>query len=113
MALPRRLSFEPSCARTLVAPVRTSHLEQRCCVALPSATSSSPPAESTKRLEHEILKLNGFSKSYCQVKWIFQSIMAPIKSLNFLKTHSHAKLAPDSHVNCGFRQSIACSDHAS
>ena len=37
------------------------------------------PAESTKRLEHQILKLNGFSKPYCQIKWIFPSIRAPIK----------------------------------
>src|SRR5271163_2439778 len=39
----------------------------------------SSPAESTKRLEHQILKLNGFSKPYCQIKWIFPSIRAPIK----------------------------------
>jgi hypothetical protein len=30
------------------------------------------------------------------IKWIFQSIMAPIKSLIFLKTNSHAKMARDS-----------------
>ncbi len=64
-------------------------------------TSSSPPSsatESTKRLEHQILKLNGFSKPYCQFKWIFPSIMAPIKSLILFKMNSHAKMAPDSRA---------------
>jgi hypothetical protein len=56
----------------------------------------SSPAESTKRLKHQILKLNGFSKPYCQIKWIFPSITAPIKRLILLKANSHAKMAPDS-----------------
>jgi hypothetical protein len=46
-------------------------------------------------LEHQILKLNGFSKPYCQIKWIFPSIMTPIKSLMLLESNSHAKMAPD------------------
>jgi hypothetical protein len=49
----------------------------------------------TKRLKHQILKLNGFWETYCQIKWIFPSIMALIKPLIFLETHSHAKMAPD------------------
>jgi hypothetical protein len=48
-----------------------------------------------KRLQHNILKLNGFSKPYCQFKWIFQSITTPIKRLILLKANSHAKMAPD------------------
>ena len=32
------------------------------------------------------------------IKWIFPSIMTLIKSLSFLKTHSHAKMAPDRRV---------------
>ena len=36
------------------------------------------------------------------IKWIFSSIMALIKSLIFLKTHSHAKMAPDTAVREGF-----------
>ena len=55
----------------------------------------SSPAESTERLEHQILKLNGLTKPYCQIKWIFPSIAAPIKSLILLKSNSHAKMAPD------------------
>ena len=61
----------------------------RCGVWPTSKPSSSPPspfAEFTKRLEYQILKSNGFGKPYCQTKWIFSSIMAPIKSLIFLKT---------------------------
>jgi hypothetical protein len=46
-------------------------------------------------LKHQILKLDGFCETYCQIKWIFPSIIALIKSLIFLKTHSHAKMAPD------------------
>jgi hypothetical protein len=57
----------------------------------------SPFAESAKRLEHQILKLNGFSNPYCQIKWIFPSIMTPIKSLISLESNSHAKMAPDNH----------------
>jgi hypothetical protein len=48
-----------------------------------------------KRLEHPILKLNGFGTPYCQIKWIFRSIMAPIKPLISLKWNSHSKMAPD------------------
>jgi hypothetical protein len=33
--------------------------------------SLSPPAESTKRLKREILKLDGFCKCNYQIKWIF------------------------------------------
>jgi hypothetical protein len=43
----------------------------------------SPFAKSTKRLEFQILKLNGFCNPYCQIKWTFRSMMTPIKSLNF------------------------------
>jgi hypothetical protein len=46
-------------------------------------------------LNPEILKLDGFCETYCQIKRIFPSIMTLITSLIFLKTHSHAKMAPD------------------
>jgi NAD(P)-dependent dehydrogenase (short-subunit alcohol dehydrogenase family) len=46
-------------------------------------------------LEFQILELNGFRKPYCQIKWIFPSMMAPINSLIFFMTHSQAKMAPD------------------
>ena len=46
----------------------------------------------------QILKLTGFVERYCQIKWIFPSIMASIKRLILQKTHSHAKLAPDTHI---------------
>jgi hypothetical protein len=36
--------------------------------------------------------------STSQIKWICPSIMAPIKSLIFLKTNSHAKMAPDIQI---------------
>lgn len=45
-----------------------------------------------------ILKLNGFRKPYCQLKWIFSGLMAPAKSLIFLKWHFHAKMAPDTRA---------------
>jgi hypothetical protein len=41
--------------------------------------SSSPSSEFTKRYEWQILKLTGFVERYCQIKWIFPSIMASIK----------------------------------
>ena len=48
-------------------------------------------------------QLNGFSEPYCQFKWIFPSITAPIKSLILFKANSHAKMALDRH----WRQSFA------
>jgi hypothetical protein len=46
-------------------------------------------------LIRHILKLNGFGKPYCQLKWIFSGFVAAAKSLIFLKWHFHAKMAPD------------------
>jgi hypothetical protein len=44
------------------------------------------------------------------IKWIFPSIMAPIKSLISFKSNSHAKMAPDSGI--GLMQGLACSGEA-
>ena len=57
--------------------------------------SSSSSSEFAKRYERQILKLAGFVERYFQIKWIFPSIMAQTKSLIFLDTNSHAKMAPD------------------
>jgi hypothetical protein len=73
----------------------------------------SSPAESTKRLKHQILKLNGFSKPYCQIKWIFPSITAPIKRLILLKANSHAKMAPDTDTGCSLRDVQLLAGHRS
>jgi hypothetical protein len=42
---------------------------------------ASPFANSTKRLGQQILKLAGFGKPYCRIKWIFSSICFPLKRL--------------------------------
>jgi nickel-responsive transcriptional regulator NikR len=38
----------------------------------------SPFANSTKRLEQQILELAGFGKPYCRIKWIFSSAGFPL-----------------------------------
>jgi hypothetical protein len=53
-------------------------------------------AKSASTFVAEILNLDGFGMRYCQIKWIFRSIMAPTPPLISLKWNSHAKKAPDS-----------------
>src|SRR5208337_1560647 len=57
----------------------------------------SPPAEPAKRFQDQILKLNGFVKRYCQIKWTFSTILVQNNSLILLKYNSQAKMDPDTH----------------